>query len=227
MHEQARLRARAKGVPQAIVQVNGDIVEARAGHVRAMVGEVPSGRLVLDGDVDPAGGRHHDQRAPSDRAVWPDPRRSARCRAERLRRAPDPGPGRAGGGGSRWISSSEAVEAAAEAVEERRPAISRRRAERPARTCARAGALHRQEARGRRADCGALSHALAVDARDLFHCSGPSRYSSCCRSGSARRRRQGWSSSPARPIARRTASASGRSRSARRSWRPCCSRCSS
>jgi ribonuclease J len=49
MHEQARL-GRAKGIPHAVVQINGDIVKLAPG-TPSHVGKVPSGRLVLDGDI--------------------------------------------------------------------------------------------------------------------------------------------------------------------------------
>lgn len=49
MHEQARLGA-ASGIPQAIVQKNGDVVRLAPGEA-VKLGQVRAGRLVLDGDI--------------------------------------------------------------------------------------------------------------------------------------------------------------------------------
>lgn len=49
MAEQARF-ALAEGVPQAVVQANGDIVRLAPGEPQK-IGHAPVGRLVLDGDV--------------------------------------------------------------------------------------------------------------------------------------------------------------------------------
>lgn len=49
MHEQARL-GEASGIPRAIVQKNGEVVRLAPGKA-AKLGEVPAGRLVLDGDI--------------------------------------------------------------------------------------------------------------------------------------------------------------------------------
>jgi ribonuclease J len=49
MHEQARF-ALEQGVPQAVTQVNGEIVRLAPGKPRKL-GFAPAGRLVLDGDV--------------------------------------------------------------------------------------------------------------------------------------------------------------------------------
>jgi ribonuclease J len=49
MMEQARL-GRERGIPHAVVQINGDIVRLAPG-APGHVGKVPSGRLVLDGDI--------------------------------------------------------------------------------------------------------------------------------------------------------------------------------
>ncbi len=49
MEEHARL-ARACGVPQAVVPVNGAVIRLAPGEA-AIVGHVPAGRLVLDGEV--------------------------------------------------------------------------------------------------------------------------------------------------------------------------------
>lgn len=49
MQEQARL-GRSNGIPRAIVQQNGDIVRIAPGQP-GRVGQVPAGRLVLDGDI--------------------------------------------------------------------------------------------------------------------------------------------------------------------------------
>src|SRR3546814_16967612 len=49
MHEQARF-ALEKGVPDALVQENGDLVRLAPG-VPKIVERVRSGRLILDGDV--------------------------------------------------------------------------------------------------------------------------------------------------------------------------------
>nr|WP_206376848.1 ribonuclease J [Sphingomonas sp. G-3-2-10] len=49
MHEQARF-AREQGVPQSVVQVNGDIIRLAPGKPKK-IGEAHAGRLVLDGDV--------------------------------------------------------------------------------------------------------------------------------------------------------------------------------
>jgi ribonuclease J len=49
MHEQARF-AREQGVPQSVVQVNGDIVRLAPGKPKK-IGEAHAGRLLLDGDV--------------------------------------------------------------------------------------------------------------------------------------------------------------------------------
>ena len=49
MHEQARLGA-ASGIPETIVQANGDIVRLAPGKP-AKLAEVQRGRLVLDGDI--------------------------------------------------------------------------------------------------------------------------------------------------------------------------------
>jgi ribonuclease J len=49
MHEQARF-GRTEGIPTAIEQVNGDIIRLAPGKP-GKIGDTPTGRLVLDGDV--------------------------------------------------------------------------------------------------------------------------------------------------------------------------------
>jgi ribonuclease J len=49
MQEQARL-GRSKGIPRAVAQQNGDIVKLAPGEP-GRVAQVPTGRLVLDGDI--------------------------------------------------------------------------------------------------------------------------------------------------------------------------------